>query len=354
METTNIIINAPETSETFTINQDEKKYLLNIKKQEDSITFFIPSLSLLSNHNYIRTLTLKEIKEIHRIFYGLNTCNEFYEFIKALLDKKKLIFKTIDDKLFINFTVDYLFKQNLVEIELFSEKISNEDIVKNLCKEINDLKEEIKIIKDIKEENNNIKKENIELKNQLNNIISYLNLFGLCSMILKINEFDFIKNYIKKSMNKEIKQIKKLYQATIDGGDPSVFHTKCDNIPNTLILIESSGNKRFGGFTSEVWDKSYKYKDDKNVFLFSLDKQKIYPHNNKEDKESIFCQANQGPGFIRGYDIGIIGNPIKKLTDNSYIYTHQYSYNYNEDYNCLSESGHILAKDYEVYQILFD
>ena len=226
--------------------------------------------------------------------------------------------------------------------------------MKNLCKEINDLKEEIKIIKDIKEENNNIKKENVELKNQLNNLYSYLNLFGLCSMILKINEFDFIKNYIKKSMNKEIKQIKKLYQATIDGGDPSVFHTKCDNIPNTLILIESSGNKRFGGFTSEVWDKSNQYKYDKNAFLFSLDKQKIYRNKSEEGKYAIYCHEKQGPSFGVGHDIGIIGNPIKSLTQNSYLFTFPCSYNYNGENNSLSKSGHILAKDYEVYQIIFE
>ena len=67
MEAKNIIINVPEKSETFTINQDEKKYLLNIKMQEDSIIFIISSQSLLSNQNYIRTLTLKEIKKLHQI-----------------------------------------------------------------------------------------------------------------------------------------------------------------------------------------------------------------------------------------------------------------------------------------------
>ena len=36
-----------------------------------------------------------------------------------------------------------------------------------------------------------------------------------------------------------MKQIKKLYQATIDGGYPSFFHKKCNNIPNTLVLYKS-------------------------------------------------------------------------------------------------------------------
>ena len=173
-------------------------------------------------------------------------------------------------------------------------------------------------------------------------------------MIIKKNEFEFIKLYIQKNMNKEIKEIKKLYQATVDGGEPSVFHQKCDNIPNTLTFIESSGNKRFGGFTSIVWNSEGGYIKDDNAFLFSIDKQKIYPIKKGYEGGAICCGENQGPCFGRGYDIGIIGNPIIKVTDHSYLLTYPCSYNYNGEKNCLSEEGHILAKDYEVYEIIFE
>ena len=55
------------------------------------------------------------------------------------------------------------------------------------------------------------------------------------------------------------------------------FHEKCDNIPNTLVVIKSNKNRRFGGFTSEVWESDHlgKRKADKNAFLFSLDKKKF-------------------------------------------------------------------------------
>ena len=71
--------------------------------------------------------------------------------------------------------------------------------------------------------------------------------------------------------------MKKLYQATIDGDDAFDFHSKCDNILNTLVIIKSAGNRRFGGFTSKAWKSlsNGKYIDNKNAFLFSLDKQKI-------------------------------------------------------------------------------
>jgi len=89
-------------------------------------------------------------------------------------------------------------------------------------------------------------------------------------------EFDLIHFALKSRLNKEVKIIKKLYQAKIDGDGAINFHSKCDNIPNTLTLIKSVGKRRFGGFTSQIWesDKSGKWKDDKYSSLFSLDKQK--------------------------------------------------------------------------------
>ena len=106
------------------------------------------------------------------------------------------------------------------------------------------------------------------------NINKYV--FNNNSVIMNEKEFDLIHFALKSRFNKEVKEIKKLYQATIDGDGAINFHSKCDNIPNTLTIIKSAGNRRFGGFTSQTWEshKSGIYKDDKYCFLFSLDKQK--------------------------------------------------------------------------------
>ena len=66
---------------------------------------------------------------------------------------------------------------------------------------------------------------------------------------MKENEFNLINLAIKSRLNKEVKELKKIYQATIDGDGAINFHSKCDNIPNTLVLIKSAGNRRFGGLT---------------------------------------------------------------------------------------------------------
>ena len=138
---------------------------------------------------------------------------------------------------------------------------------------------------------------------------------------IKENEFGFIKDAIESRLNKKIKGIKKIYQASIDGGEPYFFHLKCDHIPNTLVIIKSEGNRRFGGFTSLTWDspKKYKYKDDKNAFLFSLDKLKIYSYDNNQ--RAIYCFYKSGPSFGFGHDIGIDGNIINLYLNKSLFFS---------------------------------
>ena len=166
-----------------------------------------------------------------------------------------------------------------------------------------------------------------------------------------------LKLAIKSRLNKEVKELKKLYQATVDGDGAINFHSRCDNIPNTLVLIKSAGNRRFGGFTSAEWKSSSngEYKDDKNAFLFSLDKQKIYSYKN--NGKAICDNKDFGPIFGSGHDIFIGKHGIQE----KHLYTNESysdcSYNYNGDKNALSEdgkAGYIYAVEYEVFQVIFE
>ena len=178
---------------------------------------------------------------------------------------------------------------------------------------------------------------------------------------MKENELNLINYAILSKLNKEIKELKKLYQATIDGDRACDFHRKCDKIPNTLVLVKSAGNRRFGGFTTKTWDfynTSYFEKEDKNAFLFSLDKNKIYFCKN--GRYAIKCDPNEGPCFIYGFTLG--DNSIKEkalYTYESYSNTNSNyaSYDFDGDNNALSEfeakSGLIYATEYEVFQVIF-
>ena len=367
-----------ESKELLSINQENKRYVLFIETKGESITLTCLDLEDKESLPFIKTMTLKEIKEKeeHNLFFGLNSCNEFSKYLKALSEANKLSIIIKEDKISINFIVEYLLKKHKVEIDLFPEILN----LNSVNREIILLKGKFQILlennqksenenKELKNEIENLKKENISLKEEimeLKNLIEPINIkfneneninkyiFNKKSVIMKENEFDLIHLAIKSRLNKEIMALNKLYQAFIDGDRAINFHSKCDNVPNTLVVIKSAGNRRFGGFTTQIWESSeHKYKDDKNAFLFSLDKQKIYSYKNVG--EAICTNKTNGPSFGGGYDIYIGNNPIQ--IKNSYTYEiGNYSYNYSGDNNALSEDGKancIYLSDYEVFEVIF-
>ena len=89
-------------------------------------------------------------------------------------------------------------------------------------------------------------------------------------------------------MNKKIREVKKLYQANVDGGEPSIFLSKYDNISNTLTIIKTKGKRRFGGFFSNSWESRLIFKEDINSFIFSIDNNKIYSYKN--NGVALFCK----------------------------------------------------------------
>ena len=89
-------------------------------------------------------MNLNDIKDIHKVFNVFNTCGEFYEYIKTLENVKKLTILKKDKNFTINFQVEFLFKQEAIEIVLFPSKISLDIIVKDVCKELEILREKLK------------------------------------------------------------------------------------------------------------------------------------------------------------------------------------------------------------------
>ena len=373
------------TPEYFEIKQDINNYKLKIKIiNQDIILNILDEKSLM--REYEIKLTLNELKQIHNIFLGLSSFKEFIDFIKVLIENKKLSIKKSDqDKMTIELSVEYLYKQHLIKIDLLKKAINFELISLDLYKKISILNKNFKNLeinyKSIKEENNGlkeenkrIKKENVNIKEKIKNLEDIILSLkkeitkiknntekkslpvSINSSIMEKNEFDMIHSEIKLRMNKEIKEIEKLYQATKDGDEPHIFHEKCDNIANTLVLYKSAGNRRFGGFASECWTSKEETKLDKNAFLFSLDQKKIYPPKNNNYYE-IICDENEGPGFSRSmfYCIQIKENPLQKKS--LFTYEAEHKEIFNGEKNALSEDGNfkgIYTKEYEVFKLYFD
>jgi len=395
--------------EPIKIEQNEINYLLNIETEEDKITFSINDKEQLPSVNYKRTMTLKEIKELNNVFLSLTSFNDFYDYLKSLSNNHKLNIKKDDNKITLIFYVEVLLKQQKIEIDLYQAKNDINLNIKEIYQELFNIKNKIKEIDILQNENNNLKiklndlenknndleykNNDLEIKinefnnqivaiksenNKLNNEIYTLKMennqmklkieehnkeindlkenpdkYITKSEIMKISDKDMLSKEIENKMNKKIKEIQKLYQATKDGGEPINFHLKCDNIPNTLVLIKSEDNRRFGGFTSIPWKsvEGYVYKQDSEnkTFVFSLDNKKIYY---LKYKDAVCHNKDKGPCFGGGHDIGIDRNPLVENT----LYTYQFSYDYKGDSNALSEfnySNRGKVLEYEVFQVIF-
>jgi hypothetical protein len=96
-----------------------------------------------------------------------------------------------------------------------------------------------------------------------------------------------------------------LYRASRDGFSANDFHSKCDDIPNTLTIIKVKDQPHiFGGFTGASWE-DVGYGEDPSAFIFSLvnyDNKPIKMKINHNIKYAIYCGSFYGPSFGVGRD----------------------------------------------------
>ena len=347
-------------SRNIQIEQNNIKYDLNIGTKKDKITFSLNDKEQFPSVNYNRTISIKEIKGLNKAFSLLNSLSDFYEYLQSLAESKKISIKKYDDKLLIILFIEVLAKQQTIEIDLSPTKKDLDTTIKEIYQELLILKTRISEIDDLKKDNEELKNKKKLLKEKIENQDKEINdlkntVFDFMnrSVIMKEDEKSLIFTEIENKMNMKIKKLKKLYQATIDGGDPINFHKKCDNIPNTLVLIKSEGQRRFGGFTPIPWKSEGNYVKDPELktFIFSFDNKEIYPLNNVDN--AVYHSQYSGPIFGYGPDIGIKDNPIN---ENS-LYTHKYTYNYKDSIFHLSDHEgrcRVKAKEYEVFQVIFN
>ena len=156
-------------------------------------------------------------------------------------------------------------------------------------------------------------------------------------LIRKINKISKINKKITLNL---------IYKATADSDRADVFHKKCDKAKNTLVLIETDKGKRFGGYTSVNWKGECVCKKDKNAFVFSLDKMKIYENIPGED--AIGCYPKFGPVFL-GCQIRIYDNAFKK---GGTTYEKGLNYRTTEDFELTGGDRVFYVKEIEVYEVI--
>ena len=227
----------------------------------------------------------KSIKELKVVFEKINESKEqlklniqkiFTKIRNALNEREDELLKEVDNQynnIFCNEDIIREGEKLPNEINISIEKgkaINNEwNDNKKLVELIYDcinIEEKIKKISLI---NENIKKYNlnkeeiIEFKSNkvIDDFIKEIKTFGDVSKKLNINSVilnnqdnlikfnNLVSNYL------EIKESKLLYRATRDGDTTKSFHNKCNNIKGTLMIVKTSKNYIFGGYTDENWNE---------------------------------------------------------------------------------------------------
>ena len=122
----------------------------------------------------------------------------------------------------------------------------------------------------------------------------------------EIDNINLIKGWINP--NRDL-NFKLLFRMSRDGSNCSDFHRLCDNKGETLIIIKTNKNYRFGAYTPLNWvsPSSGEVNDPKDqlTFLFSLDKKQKFTKIPGKDPKTARSQKDFGPLLGYATDLGI-------------------------------------------------
>ena len=201
---------------------------------------------------------------------------------------------------------------------------------------------------------NKINKEN-KIKNQINNNYNINNKNKFNQLIIvkgdiihNNSELVLITNKIKNKTQKLKLTLNLLYKATYNSDKADAFHAKKKKKKSSIVLVETTKGKRFGGFTSCNWKGNCIDKFDEEAFLFSLDKMKTY--DNIPGEEAIGCYPTFGPVFL-GCQIRIYDNAFTK---GGSTFERGNNFDTEEDYELTGGDRLFDVKEIEVYEVVFE
>ena len=335
----------------------EKKLLLEnvnylikfgkFKSEQEELIIFVKEENVISSGYYQESFSLDNLQKLSKCFRIFDTIDETIDCLKEVIEAQKISIKKDLDVLNFMVKLNKAGKgEEEVNLKLTKNSLSTGKIVESLIEQINEMK------KEIKENKEEIKKINEKLDILFK---EKAKADGIDSKIIKKNEeLNLISDRIKNTellKNKKIKY-KLLYRGTRDGMNPSSFHQKCNSIPQTVSIVQTTKGYKFGGYAEKTWENhnGIWIKDDKS-FVFSIGHMKIY--NNVQGKEAILHNNDYGPSFC-----GCI--QIKKDFSNNENYTYdknsanQYFSGFNSDYELNDGERNFSLAEIEVFQVLLE
>ena len=164
-------------------------------------------------------------------------------------------------------------------------------------------------------------------------------------MIMKtIEDKDFVMSTLPYA-SQNFYNMKLLYKASRDGRTKEDFYNHCKDKYPTITLIKTKKMNRFGGYFSERWNQNEGFVNDKEAYVFNLDKRKKYD----VIKPSLAVYIEDGFPNFGGRDI-VIGK--KLINGNSYSdFPNNYGKGNEEKRELTNFENNFEIEDLEVYLI---
>ena len=318
-------------TENENLRNELKKYQENYDKINTDFTSLQKDAGALQEQN-TELLRLKEAyeKEMQNIQNNIEQLTKDNEALKQNLELAS--------------------NQNEALINEINMLKSNQQKLNNNEEEIKHLVEELDAYKIKAQENDLLKKKIEEMEYQIQVMQEHQEEDDVKEVKGDIiHDMDELE-MITKKINKENKRIiiNLLYKASADSDSAAVFHNKCDEANNTIVLVETKDGKRFGGYTTKSWKGNCVEKSDPEAFIFSFDKMKTY--DNIPGDDAIGCYPKFGPIFL-GCQIKIFDNAF---TRGGTTFEKELNFNTEEDYELTGGSRTFEVKDVEVYEVIIE
>ena len=211
--------------------------------------------------NYSIELDLEEFQNLHKYFKMFNNFQDFKnDFVNICKSNNFKIINMNDDELIISINLQLL-SNNLINLTLKSNEISQKEQIQFLLKDLNDKNKKIEELNiKINELENghkslekNINKLLLRIQKLENNKVDNNNdVFG-SKIILNEKELNFISKAISSENNISLKLL-----FSSDKSKENVDELKSAYIGKNdlLFLIKTTKNKRFGGYAHETFENN--------------------------------------------------------------------------------------------------
>lgn len=140
-----------------------------------------------------------------------------------------------------------------------------------------------------------------------------------------------------------------VFRASAHGFSAQAFHTQCDSLSPLLIIVQSSRNEVFGGYTTVGWSRAagVGYIPAETGFLFGFTGTEPTKYNLTKRPYALCNHPDCGPIFGAGADLFISNN----CNANTESYSNLHSYGETSSASCssLSTDYNFTVIDYEVF-----